>query len=189
MRNWIRQINTPKKSVKWQCLRYRLHTAIIYNLDWEKMERVRFNLVRAARGGKSKRGGTSTIGGGGSLLIQFPISLFQIRWLEMDTAPDQPCKSKWNRVRSSMKTTENKVAETQSSELLSAYLSSAPRLFQLSNGEVEALGLDYSFLRFSEHFMIFQCKIILPKYSLNHVNKPLDYYGGVLNFTFLKILT
>jgi hypothetical protein len=29
--------------------------------------------VRAARGGKSKRGGTSTIGGGGSLFIKFPI--------------------------------------------------------------------------------------------------------------------
>jgi len=29
--------------------------------------------VRAARGGKSKRGGTSTIGGGGSLFSKFPI--------------------------------------------------------------------------------------------------------------------
>lgn len=34
------------------------------------------NLVRAARGGKSKSGGTSTIAGGGSLCEnQFPISL------------------------------------------------------------------------------------------------------------------
>lgn len=31
--------------------------------------------MRAARGGKSKRGGTSTIGGGGSLFIKFPISI------------------------------------------------------------------------------------------------------------------
>jgi len=33
------------------------------------------NLVRAPSGGKSKRGGTNTIGGGGSLLGHIPISL------------------------------------------------------------------------------------------------------------------
>lgn len=50
--------------------------------------RVRADLERAARGGKSKRGGTNTIGGGGSLFNKLPMVLsgvvqlgFQIRSL------------------------------------------------------------------------------------------------------------
>lgn len=37
---------------------------------------LKLNLVRAASGGKSKRGGTRTTGGGGSLFNQFPILVF-----------------------------------------------------------------------------------------------------------------
>ena len=117
------------------------------------------DLVRAARGGKSKRGGTSTIGGGGSLFIQSPIQLhisaslfFKFYLFAMLGFPKRPLKMEMEWV--SVMKSEDWKKEPQCSEF-----SPAPRIspeldddFNFPNPTLVTWHLEYMVLGLGEQF-------------------------------------